>query len=127
MAIMAPEPSLRTSPPTLSKNTSIPFGQSYSDDASVSHDPEQKLTKCCAAGIVAWPGCHRTGGVGAHAIGLTVKYHYAEEKLYQAVHCLVTGVGMLNQRLAGAADYLIRLDPNHFPDLAADEHQDGAD
>ena len=46
-----------------------------------------------------------------------MKYHYAEEKLYQAMHCLVTGIGMLNQRLAGAADYLTRLDQKHFPDL----------
>jgi hypothetical protein len=41
------------------------------DSAEIpNQDPEQKSTKCCAAGIVAWPGCHRTGGVGAHAIGL---------------------------------------------------------
>ena len=45
-----------------------------------------------------------------------MKYHYAEEKLYQAVHCLVTGLGNINHRLAAAALYLIRLEANHFPD-----------
>ena len=54
-----------------------------------------------------------------------MKYHYAEEKLYQAVHCLVTGIGMLNQRLAGAAHYLTRLNPEHFPDLATSRKLQG--
>jgi hypothetical protein len=54
-----------------------------------------------------------------------MKYHYAEEKLYQAVRCLVTGIGMLNQRLAGAAHYLTRLNPEHFPDLATSRKLQG--
>jgi hypothetical protein len=56
---------------------------------------------------------------------MKMKYHYAEEKLYQAVHCLVTGIGMLNQRLAGAAHYLTRLNPEHFPDLVTSRKLQG--
>jgi hypothetical protein len=43
---------------------------------------------------------------------------YAEEKLYEAVHCLVTGPGPLRERLAAAAIYLIRLTAKNFPDRA---------
>jgi hypothetical protein len=43
---------------------------------------------------------------------------YAEEKLYDAVHCLVTGPGPLRERLAAAAIHLIRLTAKNFPDRA---------
>jgi hypothetical protein len=36
---------------------------------------------------------------------------YVNEKLWQAIHVLVTSESRLQQRLAGAAEYLIRLRP----------------
>jgi hypothetical protein len=41
---------------------------------------------------------------------------YAYEKLMQAVHALATGVGPLQERLGDAALFLIRLQPQDFPE-----------
>ena len=44
---------------------------------------------------------------------------YSEKKLFEAVFTLATGSGTLRERLAGAAQHLIRLSVNaayHFPD-----------
>jgi hypothetical protein len=40
---------------------------------------------------------------------------YTKEKFWQAVHSLATGAGAIQDRLAGAAQYLIRLQPDDLP------------
>lgn len=40
-------------------------------------------------------------------------YSYGREKLWQAVDCLVSGTGSIQERLESAALYLIRLEPNN--------------
>ena len=46
--------------------------------------------------------------------------NYTQEKLWQAVETLVTGRGRIQERLAYAAEFLIRLDGGHpaFPEHA---------
>jgi len=41
---------------------------------------------------------------------------YADEKLMEAVYCLATGSGRIQERLAAAAMVLIRLTPDDFPE-----------
>jgi len=41
---------------------------------------------------------------------------YAQEKLMQAIDTLATGTGTIQDRLGGAALYLIRLKPEDFPE-----------
>lgn len=54
-------------------------------------------------------------------MGYDLFYHYPREKFWQAVHVLATSDRSIQERLAGAALYLIRLSPEDMPEEQREE------